>query len=119
VETLNAMLQASADVRDARTASAAKLAVDQEGRPVVERAAALSALLTYLRPELVGRVVEQGGLVFVQPVAQSHHTYVEGEQKFDEVRRSDIAQLFSRLANSPMRELREIAAFAPVHREKK
>lgn len=112
-EDLNALIRASADVRDARTAAAARMAFEDEGRSMAERTAALTVLLNYLRPDFLGQVDQVGERIFVQAVAQSHPVWKEGSQRFGNAQRADIIKLFAALRSSSVPEFRAIAALAP------
>jgi hypothetical protein len=110
VTVLNALLRASADVRDARTARAAKAVVEDETRPLFERAAALTALVNYLEPQYRGVVEQRGERMLVSTVPHTHVVWVAGSEDVGETERAAIVALMDQLrSDDTPRMLREIA----------
>jgi hypothetical protein len=120
VAVLNELLGASADVRDARTARAARAVVEDETRPLFERAAALTALVNYLEPYYLGVVEQRGERTLVSTVPFTHaRSWVAGSQDVGESQRAEIVALMEQLrSDDTPRMLREIALIARPLKEK-
>ena len=108
---LTALIGASSDVRDSRTAMAARAVVQDEARPIAERAAALTVLANYIDASYVGHVEQTGEKITVGLARRSHTpTSIPGSSAVDAQERQAIVSLAIALrSRETKRELREIA----------
>ena len=98
VEVLSHLIQASAEVRDARIFDALMAAVNDTSRAAGQRAAALTVFASYIDPAVWGSVDTYGGRLSVQIVAHSHGLQpVNGSQPVGDDHRAAINALARRL----------------------
>ena len=98
VEVLRHLIQASAEVRDARIFDAVVAAVNDTTRAADQRAAALTVFASYIDPAFWGSVDAHGGRLSVQIAAHAHALQpVGGSQPVGDDHRAAINALARRL----------------------